>query len=239
MFRDTSLLSWLTNVRCDFDKTSSTMTPNSQDKSQLEDNNDNEFTVLYPTQNTKRIQSLTASVLSTGNKILDKTNSKNVIYSVTKWILSFVLLLTVSVFSYSTFYTSVMPREVHEEDVNFQFVPCDDKPGPCSFPNSSIKLEPHKHRLNIGQPYRVGIILELPDSYVNQVIVLTFLVKWVITIMICVRNLECSCRVWPLWTGINSKLSGVVNPVCQSSGGFAIVWNCLGSVHILRDTGTL
>jgi len=144
------------------------MTSKVQDKTQLEDNNDNEFTVLYPTTNTKRIQSLTSSVLNTGNKILDKTNSKNVIYSVTKWILSFILLLTVSVFSYTTFYSTLMPKEVHEVDVNFQFVPCEDKPGPCTFPNASIKLDPHKQRLNIGQPYRIGIILELPDSYVNQ-----------------------------------------------------------------------
>ena len=153
------------------------MTPSVQDMTQLEDNHDNEFTVLYPAPTSKRIQSLTASVFKTGNTILDKTNSKNVIYSVSKWILSIILLLTVSVFSYSTFYTTVMPREVHEVDVNFQFVPCEDKPGPCSFPNSSIKLDPHKHRLNVGQPYRIAIVVELPDSYVNQVIVVTFLVN--------------------------------------------------------------
>ena len=158
-------------VRSDLNKIhqESIMTNKVEDSAQLDDSNDNEFTVLYPANKSNRIQRVTSSVLNTGSKILDKTNSKNVIYGVTKWILSFILLLTVSVFSYSTFYTTVMPREVHEEDVNFQFTPCEDKPGPCSFPNSSISLNPHKHRLNIGQPYRIGIVLELPDSYVNQV----------------------------------------------------------------------
>ena len=36
--------------------------------------------------------------------------------------------------------------EVHEEEINFQFSPCESSPGPCSFPNTSLKLDPRRHR---------------------------------------------------------------------------------------------
>ena len=59
--------------------------------------------------------------------------------------------------------------QIIEDDVNFQFEPCEDKPGPCSFPQSVMRINPNKHKLLFGQPYRIGLELEVPDSYNNQV----------------------------------------------------------------------
>ena len=59
--------------------------------------------------------------------------------------------------------------QVHDEEINFQFRPCLGRPGPCSFPNTSLRLDSRKHRLMVGQPYRLSLSLELPESSENQV----------------------------------------------------------------------
>ena len=58
---------------------------------------------------------------------------------------------------------------MHDEDVNFQFRPCLDSPGPCGFLNTSLRLDTRRHRLMVGQPYRLSLSLELPESSENQV----------------------------------------------------------------------
>ena len=62
-----------------------------------------------------------------------------------------------------------MNYQVHDEEINFQFSPCPTSPGPCSFPNASLRLDSRKHRLMAGQPYRFSLSLELPESSENQV----------------------------------------------------------------------
>ena len=42
-------------------------------------------------------------------------------------------------------------------------------PGACSFPNTSLRLDSRRHRLMVGQPYRLSLRLELPESTENQV----------------------------------------------------------------------
>ena len=59
--------------------------------------------------------------------------------------------------------------QVHDEEVNFQFRPCLKRPGACSFPNTSLVLDTRRHRLMLGQPYRLSLSLELPESPENQV----------------------------------------------------------------------
>lgn len=74
----------------------------------------------------------------------------------------------VSIFTYGTFYFAYMPTEVHEEEVNFQFSSCPKTQGACSFPNCTLELNPRKHRLMIGQPYRIAVTLDVPESLENQ-----------------------------------------------------------------------
>ena len=59
--------------------------------------------------------------------------------------------------------------KVHAEEINFQFEPCEMSPGPCSFLNTTLQIIPKRHRLMIGQPYRIALTLELPESVANQV----------------------------------------------------------------------
>ena len=59
--------------------------------------------------------------------------------------------------------------KVHAEEINFQFEPCEMSPGPCSFLNTSLQIIPKRHKLMVGQPYRIELTLELPESVANQV----------------------------------------------------------------------
>ena len=120
----------------------------------------------------QRIQRVTSSALKTGNTILDKTKTKPIVFNIFKWMLTVSLLVGVSIFSWMSFYTAIMPKEIHEDDINFKFTPCEDRPGPCSYPTASLTLNPHKHKLQIGQAYRIGVIMEVPDSYGNQVMLI-------------------------------------------------------------------
>jgi len=144
------------------------MPPSSTSESIIQSNEEETPKSDVPLQRVQRIQRLTVSALDTGKKILQKTNSTVIIFNITKWMLTGALFLTISIFAYASFYTAIMPREILEDDVNFGFIPCDDKPGPCSHPKANIKLNPQKHRLLFGQPYRLGIMMEVPDSYMNQ-----------------------------------------------------------------------
>ena len=72
-------------------------------------------------------------------------------------------------FKYKTFCckTNYSPK-VHEEDLNFQFNPCLSSPGPCGFLNTSLELDRRKHKLMVGQPYKISMTLEMPESSANQ-----------------------------------------------------------------------
>ena len=87
------------------------------------------------------------------------------VYNILTFLLTLTLIMGVSIFTYGTFYFAYMPTEVplsnnadicdgaaevHEEEINFQFSPCESSPGPCSFPNTSLKLDPRRHR---SQPF--------------------------------------------------------------------------------------
>ena len=118
--------------------------------------------------------------------------SRKIVYNILTFLLTITLIFGVSIFTYGTFYFAYMPSEVivlnaamqqqqedrsccispsqvHDEEINFQFSPCLASPGPCSFPNASLKLDRRRHRLMTGQPYRLSLSLELPESSENQV----------------------------------------------------------------------
>jgi len=96
--------------------------------------------------------------------------TRDVMYNLLTMLLTVVLIVLVAVFLYGTFYYAYMPIEVHEEDVNLLFHPCKDEIGRvCSYPNASLRLDVNrKHRLMTGQPYSISVLLEVPESHVNQ-----------------------------------------------------------------------
>ncbi|XP_012580902.1 PREDICTED: seipin isoform X2 [Condylura cristata] len=83
-----------------------------------------------------------------------------------------LLLLWVSVFLYGSFYYSYMPTISHLSPVNFYYrTDCDSSASLlCSFPVANVSLAKtgRDRVLMYGQPYRVTLELELPESPVNQ-----------------------------------------------------------------------
>jgi len=94
--------------------------------------------------------------------------TRKVVYNLLSTLLTVVLVVSASLFMYGTFYYAYMPKEIHEVDVNFQFDPCVDTMGMCSFPNASVNLDGRRQRLMTGQPYSINLLLEVPDSPTNQ-----------------------------------------------------------------------
>ncbi|XP_013365507.1 PREDICTED: seipin isoform X1 [Chinchilla lanigera] len=85
---------------------------------------------------------------------------------------SVLLLLWVSVFLYGSFYYSYMPTVSHVSPVHFYYrTDCDPSiTSLCSFPvaNVSLAKSGRDRVLMYGQPYRITLELELPESPVNQ-----------------------------------------------------------------------
>ncbi|KAI5933001.1 seipin isoform X2 [Manis javanica] len=83
-----------------------------------------------------------------------------------------LLLLWVSVFLYGSFYYSYMPTISHLSPVHFYYrTDCDSSASLlCSFPVANVSLAKggRDRVLMYGQPYRVTLELELPESPVNQ-----------------------------------------------------------------------
>nr|XP_020652991.1 seipin [Pogona vitticeps] len=84
-----------------------------------------------------------------------------------------LLLLWISVFLYGSFYYSYMPTVSYVSPVHYRFRTDCSHPGPelCSFPVANvsfIKDTRDQKVLMYGQPYRISLELELPESPVNQ-----------------------------------------------------------------------
>lgn len=83
-----------------------------------------------------------------------------------------LLLLWISVFLYGSFYYSYMPTVSYVSPVHFQFRTDCSSPGPelCSFPVANVSfIKDNRDRvLMYGQPYRISLELELPESPANQ-----------------------------------------------------------------------
>ncbi|XP_070806657.1 seipin [Pituophis catenifer annectens] len=83
-----------------------------------------------------------------------------------------LLLLWVSIFLYGSFYYSYMPTVSYVSPVHYQFRTDCGHPGPelCSFPVANISFikDSRDQVLMYGQPYRMSLELELPESPVNQ-----------------------------------------------------------------------
>ncbi|KAM4018091.1 seipin isoform 1-T3 [Anomaloglossus baeobatrachus] len=83
-----------------------------------------------------------------------------------------LLLLWVSVFLYGSFYYSYMPTVKYSCPVHYQYSStCNPSPGIlCSFPTANVSLlRNNRDRvLMYGQPYRITLELQVPESTVNQ-----------------------------------------------------------------------
>ncbi|KAL2088632.1 hypothetical protein ACEWY4_015531 [Coilia grayii] len=80
------------------------------------------------------------------------------------------LLLWVSVFLYGTFYYTYMPRASYSTPVHFYYSADCQLSAVCSFPMANVSLlsKDRDHVMTYGQPYRISLELEMPESPANQ-----------------------------------------------------------------------
>ncbi|XP_018519628.1 LOW QUALITY PROTEIN: seipin-like [Lates calcarifer] len=82
------------------------------------------------------------------------------------------LLLWVSIFLYGSFYYSYMPTVSFSTPVHFFYTSdCDaSQAGLCSFPTANISFMKNERDqvMAYGQPYRISLELEMPESPVNE-----------------------------------------------------------------------
>lgn len=83
-------------------------------------------------------------------------------------------IIWISIFLYVMFYYLYMPSMSHIRPVHLQFISCDDvhqcvdgKGGLCSYPSAHVQLTRKQRILMIGQPYKIFINLEMPESPTN------------------------------------------------------------------------
>lgn len=83
-----------------------------------------------------------------------------------------ILLLWVSIFLYGSFYYSYMPTVSFSTPVHFYYTSDCDAPDSvlCSFPTANISFMKNERDqvMANGQPYRVSLELEMPESPVNE-----------------------------------------------------------------------
>lgn len=93
---------------------------------------------------------------------------RDVILRIIILLFAFGVVLWTAVFMYIGFYYTYMPVTAHSKAAHMQFTPCDDGKGICSFPQSHIPLTKNQQLLMIGQPYRVLVMIDMPESPNNQ-----------------------------------------------------------------------
>ncbi|XP_070161639.1 seipin isoform X2 [Polyergus mexicanus] len=83
-------------------------------------------------------------------------------------IISVILIIWLSIFLYTAFYYAYMPSMSYVRPVNMNFKSCDEEKGKCSFPQANVRLTKRQQLLMVGQPYKINLHLEMPESPVNK-----------------------------------------------------------------------
>lgn len=83
-------------------------------------------------------------------------------------IVSAILIIWLSVFLYTAFYYAYMPSMSYVRPVHLQFKSCDEDKGICSFPSAHVQLTKKQNILMVGQPYKINLHLEMPESPANK-----------------------------------------------------------------------
>ncbi|XP_043252919.1 seipin [Colletes gigas] len=95
-------------------------------------------------------------------------SAKDVILSGGLIIISGVFIVWLSVFLYTVFYYVYMPSMSYIRPVHLQFKSCNERKGICSFPSAYVQLTNKQQLLMVGQPYKVNLHLEMPESPANK-----------------------------------------------------------------------
>lgn len=103
----------------------------------------------------------------------DKTTAfvltaQQTIYRAIIVLLTVTAILWMAVFLYAAFYYSYMPAISHTRPVHLQFESCGREMGLCTYPTANVTLTRRQQLLMVGQPYRVLVELDMPESKRNQ-----------------------------------------------------------------------
>ncbi|XP_017884364.1 seipin [Ceratina calcarata] len=93
---------------------------------------------------------------------------KDVLFSGGIIIVSAILIVWSSVFLYTAFYYTYVPSISYVRPVHLQFKSCNEQKGICSFPSAHVQLTNKQQLLMVGQPYKVNLHLEMPESPANK-----------------------------------------------------------------------
>ncbi|XP_046400565.1 seipin [Ischnura elegans] len=93
---------------------------------------------------------------------------KNVFFNGGMVVVIGMISIWMSIFLYVAFYYAYMPAVLHVRPVHLQFKPCEEEKGICSFPSAHIQLTKKQQLLMIGQPYKMYLHMEMPESPANQ-----------------------------------------------------------------------
>ncbi|KAJ8959412.1 hypothetical protein NQ318_022102 [Aromia moschata] len=102
------------------------------------------------------------------------TNIRDILFRGTVIALITAVLVWLSIFMYIAFYYVYVPTVSHERPVYLKFKPCgaiDDcntVKGMCSFPSAHVQLTKRQQLLMMGQPYKIHLDLDMPESPTNR-----------------------------------------------------------------------
>ncbi|XP_046434141.1 seipin isoform X3 [Neodiprion fabricii] len=83
-------------------------------------------------------------------------------------VMTAVVVIWISVFLYAAFYYAYMPNISHVRPVHLKFESCTYEKGICSYPSAHVQLTKKQQLLMVGQPYKVNLHLEMPESPTNR-----------------------------------------------------------------------
>ena len=84
------------------------------------------------------------------------------------FLVAFGIILFLSAGVYAGFYTSFVPKPIHEGPVHFLFEPCQENNAKCGFLNASVSLSSRRSILMTNQDYILSLSLEMPESKLNR-----------------------------------------------------------------------
>ncbi|XP_029165452.1 seipin [Nylanderia fulva] len=95
-------------------------------------------------------------------------SAKDTVFRGGVFIISAILIIWLSIFLYTAFYYAYMPSMSYLKPVNMNFKSCNEEKGICSFPQAQVQLTKKQQLLMVGQPYKVNLQLEMPESPANK-----------------------------------------------------------------------
>ncbi|XP_053694818.1 seipin [Sabethes cyaneus] len=95
-------------------------------------------------------------------------STKNVVLRLIAVVLIGLSIVWASIFMYAYFYYTYMPTVSHVKDVYLSYRQCQADTKCLQYPTDTVELTKKQQLLMVGQPYRVILYLEMPESEQND-----------------------------------------------------------------------